>query len=171
MRAGHETLDEAIDRVAASLTAMPVDVGFVARLDARLDARSPRTRGLWLVAASATSALILAAVMVDRSATTPIAIDPPRVAAADPTPPPRAVELVEGAAPADGRIVRVKKEPAPTMLQPIPQVAALDGPQSLSVDALLFGPLTIEPVEEPEVLALPDLEVRAIDAGADHKEY
>ena len=49
-----ETLDEAIDRVASTLTAVSADSRFANRLDARLDERRSWAP-IWLMAATATS--------------------------------------------------------------------------------------------------------------------
>ena len=172
MRPRHETMDEAIDRVAASLTAVRDDADFVARIEARLDVRSPRARGLWLVAASATVAVILAIVFdFDRTTTNPIEVNPPRVAetpAAESIPLP-APAVIEAAGSGEQQLVRVQPPPAHATLESVPQIAALTGPQTLNVDDLLFEPLSIEPVIEPGALELPGLEVRDLEV-ADQKE-
>ena len=171
MRPRHETMDEAIERVAASVTAVSVDPGFVTRLEVRLVARAPRAHGLWLMAASATAAVILAVVLnFDREAPRPRPTNPTQVAAIPDAPAMPTPGVTDQARPAETRVARVELEPAQAALDPVPQIAALDGPQTLTVGALVFEPLAIEPVAEPEVLALPDLEVRTIDDGAEQKE-
>ena len=178
MRPRIETLDEAIDRVAGSLTALPDDREFAARLDARIGARAASTRGLSLAVASATAALLVAVFMnFDRSPADRVATCPGRVADAEPTsaptppltpmPTPDATTRLKLAERNRGRL---EPPPASPTLDALPQIAGLNEPPTLSIDALAFAPVTIEPVTEPGVLELPSLEIRDIDATADQKE-
>lgn len=170
MRPRLETMDEAIDRVAASLTAVLDDVEFVARLEARLDARSPRARGLWLIAASATAAATLG-VVISFNQIPPQRI--PIITSAATAPDTRAVparDLIEPRVAAKHHVVRAQSELAHAAPDAVRQIPALHGPQTLNVEALLFESLTIDPVTEPGFLELPSLEVREIDAVADQKE-
>ena len=80
-----ETLDEAIDRVASTLTAVSVDPGFVDRLEARLDRRRSHVP-MWLMLATATT-VVAAVVLIDRppeSERAAIEATLPRVADASP---------------------------------------------------------------------------------------
>jgi hypothetical protein len=170
MRPRLETMDEAIDRVAASLTAVRDDEGFVARLETRLDVRSCRERGLWLVAAPATAAVILALVIsFEHNPPQRIPINPSAALAPDaPSVPARGVIAPRVAA--EQRVVRVESELAHAAPDTIRHLAPLNGPPTLNVDALVVESLTIDPVTEPGLLELPSLEVRDIDAVADQKE-
>lgn len=171
MRPRLETMDEAIDRVAASLTAVCDDEEFVTRLEARLDVRSSRTRAPWLIAVAATAAVILGVVIsFNQNAPQRIAINTSAATTAPAAPAIPARDIIEPRVAAEQRVVRVEWELAHAAPDAIRQVAALDGPQTLNVDALVFESLTIDPVTEPGLLELPSLEVREIEAVADQKE-
>jgi hypothetical protein len=171
MRPRTETIDEAIDRVAASLTAVRDDDQFVARLETRLDAQSPRTRPLWLIAAPASAAMILGVlVSFNQNAPQRAAINTALATTALGAPTAVPSDVVEKPAAAEQHVVRARLELAHTAPDAIRQIAALNQPQTLSVNALVFESLTIDPVTEPGLLALPSLEVRGIDAVVDQKE-
>lgn len=171
MRPRSETMDEAIDRVAASLTAVCDDEEFVSRLEARLNVRSSPTRALWLIAVPATAAVILGFVIsFNQSTPQRIAINTSAATAAPAAPAIPARDVIEPRVAAERRVGRVQPELAHAAPDAVRQIAALDGPQTLNVDALVFEPLTIDPVSEPGLLELPGLEVRAIDAAAEQKE-
>jgi hypothetical protein len=170
MRPRLETMDEAIDRVAASLTAVRDDEEFVARLEARLDVRSFRAHARWLVAVPATAAVILALVIsFDQNPPQRIPIDTSAGLAPDaPSVPAR--DVIAPRVAAEQRAVRVESELAHAAPDTIRHIAALNEPPTLNVDALVVESLTIDPVTEPGLLELPSLEVRDIDAVADQKE-
>jgi len=171
-----ETLDEAIDRVASTLTTVSPDAGFADRLGARLDRRPPHGT-MWLVAATATSVL-LATLLVDlrldvgepaveSTSTAPAsiaaaasdvaALPPNEVSASREVETSRAGGAVRPSAPAIGPAAPAIEMP------PIPTIAALTGPSSLSVEELQLKSLAVSPVEvvyldEVAALELPELD-------------
>jgi hypothetical protein len=164
-------MDEAIDRVAASLTAVRDDEEFVARLEAHLDATLSSRRALWLIAVPATAAVILGVVIsMTQNAPQRIAIDTAPATAALTSPAALPAEAVEEPAVGARSVVGVHQELAHAAPDAIRQIAALNGPETLNVDALVLESLTIDPVTEPGLLELASLEVRDIDAVADQKE-
>jgi hypothetical protein len=170
MRPRTETMDEAIDRVAASLTAARDDDQFIARLEARLDAGSRRTRALWLIAVPAAAAIILGIVVsFNQRAPQRVAINTAPATMALGSLPAVPSDVVEKPVAAE-HVVRDQSELAHTAPDAVRQITALNAPDTLKVDALAFESLTIDPVTEPGLLELPSLEIRGIDAVADQKE-
>ena len=164
-----ETLDEAIDRVASTLTTVSLDAGFADRLNAQLDRR--RSRGtMWLVAATATS-VVLATLLFDRrldvgqpavesTSTVPasIAVAASDVAALPPN------EVTASSEVETSRAGGAIRPAAPAIeMPPLPTIAALTGPSSLSVEELQLKSLAVSPVEvvyldEVAALELPELD-------------
>jgi hypothetical protein len=167
-----ETLDEAIDRVAATLTTVSADSGFADRLDARLDGRRARAP-IWLMAATATS-LLLAMVLMNQpwglqlwdvqraTVEAPSKATTATLASPSPTSEVSVPIAPRTSAPA-GTIRHASHE---LEMAPAPTIAELTGPPSLSVDELRLESLTIAPVDvvhldEVASLELPALETRA----------
>ena len=161
-----ETLDEAIDRVASSLTAVPADPSFGAGLQLRMQAR-PRIELNVLAGTLATAALALFALVLwpagdvsiiesDRTAAALPATPPPAAITAPPTESPDASHV---GAPTDNRTASVYElgDVAAPMIAPLP------APQQLAVEALHVEPLTVA-VVEVQALELTDLTLAPIDA-------
>lgn len=162
-----ETLDEAIDRVASTLTAVSADSRVADRLDARLD--QPRSRApLWLMAATATGVL-LATLLMNRSwdvqrpaiefsskATTPTA------ASSSPGIEPSIPIEVGTSAPSSA----TRHASGELEMPPAPTIAALTGPPSLSVDELRLESLTIAPVDVVHLEAVASLELPELEPMA-----
>ena len=158
-----ETLDEAIDRVASTLTAVSVDPGFVDRLEARLDRRRSQVP-MWLMLATATT-VVAAIVLVDRpreSERAAIEATLPRVADASPALPSAAVDLPADVSGSAGRSESRHELVTPDMPPP-PIIAALTGPPSLAVDELSLESLDIAPVEIVHLDDVPSLELPALE--------
>ena len=166
-----ETLDEAIDRVASALTAVPPDPGFARRLETRLEARSSGLP-LW-IGASAIATVIVAAVAISLNWQ-------PRAPSIEDRSRPAAVASSSGPAVSSAAIVipavaaerraDASGRPRAEVIEPfVPAIAALSTPELLNVDALAFESLTIAPVEFGE-LDLASLEVRDLGATGESKE-
>ena len=158
----NDTLDEAIDRVAATMTAVSADDGFHARFDAQLRA-ARRFELPWIGLAAATAAAAAIFVALNLSSTTsplPV-VSTPSVASAIPVVPdvkPSTAAPIEelnttSVPPARIDVVRV-----------VPMIAALPHPAEIGVDDLSLNSLTIAPVEVG-LLDLANLEVTGIDGG------
>ncbi len=159
-RRSGETLDEAIDRVASSLTLAPADAAFSARLRARLDRSSVLP---WPLLAAAVAGTLAAAVAlgivggrptpsVDRGTATD---DRPAVEASSSLPAGQAVTSR-----ASQLLTATRARPTPNSQAPafsVPAIVALDPPDELGVGRLNVQPLALQPVEvaELEVSALP----------------
>lgn len=164
-----ETLDEAIDRVASALTAVPPDPGFARRLDTRLTANSSGL-SVWM-GASAIAMVVVAAVVIslNQPPDVPSPVAPLRPAAVTSSEPP-AISATAIVTPpvAPGR--QAPASPLAEVIDPfVPALAALPTPELLNVDALTLESLTIAPVEFGE-LDLASLEVRDIAAIGESKE-
>ena len=167
-----ETLDEAIDRVAASLTAVPADPSFAMRLQSRMQAR-PRIELNVLAGTLAAAALaVFVLVMWRTSDVSKIEID--RTAAVLPaTPPPVAIASPPVTSPAASRVTAQATENVTASASQIadvsaPMIAPLPTPQLLAVEALRVDPLTVAPVEV-EALKLTDLTLAPIDASEERE--
>ncbi len=164
-----ETLDEAIDRVASGLTAVPPDPGFARRLDTRLAANSS---GLSVsMGASAIATLVVAAVVISLNrppdAPSPGAPSLPAAVTSSSAPAISAPAIVTSPV-APGR--QASPSPRAEVIEPfVPALAALPTPELLNVDALTLESLTIAPVELGE-LDFARLEVRDIAAIGESKE-
>jgi hypothetical protein len=162
-----ETLDEAIDRVASTLTAVSADSRLADRLDARLDGRRSRAP-IWLMAATATSVLLATLLMNRPSDVQPPAIESPSKAitasAAGPSATIEASSPVEvGTSTPSSATRHASRE---LEMPPAPTIAALTGPPSLSVDELRFESLTIAPVDVVHLEAVTSLELPALETMA-----
>ena len=165
-----ETLDDAIDRVAAALTAVPADDGCAARVTARLDAGNGwRMPWFGLVAGAAVAAAAIAFVVLPAS--TPRSRMPQPAAPAASSQPSSAPAVAANAAdsstpasPATADRVAIAR-----VLEPLPpSIDALPHPEELSVAGLPLDPLTITPVEL-ERLDVADLGVTELDGGKENQ--
>jgi hypothetical protein len=164
-----ETLDEAIDRVASTLTTVAADPGFADRLDARLDERRLRAP-MWLTAAAATS-LLLAMVLMNRPWGLQLwdvqrpTIEAPSKATtatlASPSPTSEASVLI---APRTSTPAGTTRNASRELeMPPAPTIAALTGPPTLSVDELRLESLTVAPVDVVHLEAVVSLELPALE--------
>lgn len=166
-----ETMDEAIDRVAAAMTAVPADPGFAARVDARLATRAS-VAWRWVALPGAAAAVVVAAIAFvlpgnDEAARSrpqparaalPSAAMPVRV-----IPPPVAALMRPAAVRRDG--VRPQRDLAAEEDEVfVTRIAALPAPDPLSVDALSLESLSIAPVDVAN-LDLPVIGVGDIPGG------
>jgi hypothetical protein len=169
-----ETLDDAIDRVAAALTNVPAAPDFSTRFRAGMCSRAPIRPAPLAMAAAAL--LVAAAVAV--GVREPNRSEEPelRMGVAEPAAdvavarpqetPPASIERAAG----QGRVhavpprrADVGRESAP------PAIAALEPPESLGVEHLDLEPLAVLPVELVN-LAVETLIVGDIDVARDPKE-
>ena len=162
-----ETLDEAIDRVAATLTTVSADSGLADRLDARLDGRRARAP-IWLMAATATSVLLATLLMNRPWDVQRPAIESPSKAttttAASPSPGTELSIPIEAGTSAPGSATRHAS--GELEMAPAPTIAALTGPPTLSVDELRLESLTIAPVDVVHLEAVVSLELPALETMA-----
>jgi len=161
-----ETLDEAIDRVASTLTAVSADSRFVDRLDARLGERRSRAP-IWLMAATATSVLLAALLMNRPWDVQRAAIESPSKTMTASAARPSAIEAsipieVRTSTPSSA----IRHASRELVMAPAPTIAALTGPPSLSVDELRFESLTITPVDVVHLEAVTSLELPALEPMA-----
>jgi hypothetical protein len=162
-----ETLDEAIDRVAQSLTAVPADPSFATRLQSRIQAR-PRIEFNVLAGTLATAALAVFVLVLWGTGNVSM-IETDRTAAVLPaTPPPAAITPSPIAPPVASRVSAPTTENGTAPAYEIgdvaaPTIAPLPAPQLLAVEALRVVPLTVA-VVEVEALELTDLTLAPIDA-------
>jgi hypothetical protein len=159
-----ETLDEAIDRVAAAMTAVPADPGFGARLVPRLDAPA-RGVSTWMVAAAAAAAIILSVWLVrpERSAVRPpqqASANQPAAPAVGPAPGVRAAEAPTATARPPMLATAAPAEPV-APIERTPVIAALGPVETLTVDDLTLHELMIAPVDvahlDIETLDVPEI--------------
>jgi hypothetical protein len=170
----HETLDEAIDRVAASLTAVPRDAGFGARLQLRVG-RSRAGKPLLLTASLVTAVLVAAIALnvgrrhedgishgIETAAPIAAAVAPD---AADESNPSIVTEPNAVATPTmrASHVVGADDHPDDGT------IPALAVPETLAVDNLALHALAISPVEL-ERLDVPTLELADIAGVNEFKE-
>jgi hypothetical protein len=170
----HETLDETIDRVAASLTAVPADRGFTERLVARLDGHGRGSSNRWLFAAAAAAAVVVLTVVVsirreqDAKPLPGVVAAPPVMAPGQRNAPP----LVGAEEPIVERTVPAVV-PAPAFIdsevEPPPAIAALAAPEGIDVDTLQLDALHVSPVDVGEI-DVASIEIREIGALDEPKE-
>jgi hypothetical protein len=180
-----ETLDDAIDRVAAAMTAVPHDERFAARLAGRLD--RPRAFGLSpLMLAGGAVAAVAVALAVGLSVTRPAPVAPAAtrdaIAASTSTPapaarttaaPPAAAATID--APVSvSRVARApRRAPAPVVTRDLerstPAIPGLAGPAEIAFDRLNLDALAVDPVEV-EALDLASLAVAGLDGPFEPKE-
>lgn len=162
-----ETLDEAIDRVASTLTAVSADSRLADRLDTRLDERRSRAP-IWLMAATATSVL-LATLLMNRpwDVQRPAIESPSKAMTASAAGPSATIEVsipIEvGTSTPSSQTRHASRE---LVMAPAPTIAALTGPPSLSVDELQLESLTITPVDVVHLEAVTSLELPALETMA-----
>ena len=168
-----ETLDETIDRVAATLTAVPADPGFTQRLAPRLTRERPGWNHTWLVGAAA-AAVIFVALLVNNGRDA--SVNAPLGVVAENAP---AAPLVQGTTASVIEEPTVEQttasvDPAPAVVEvnepaPPPAIAALAAPEGIGVETLQLEALAVMPVEIGEI-DIASLEVREIDGFEDPKE-
>jgi hypothetical protein len=176
MNLRRETLDETIDRVAASLTAVPADPAFAARLRARWADREQR--GTWRVAGACAAVALLAMAIALPWVPRPPA---PRLSSATPRPPGRiaspestkvAVDAPEtpplGAAKPSSTIViaEARADDRPS----IEIVAALAHPESLRLSDIAPEDISLTAVQLEPLLEIASLDVPQIGAAAEPEE-
>ena len=158
-----ETLDEAIDRVASTLTAVSTDSGFVARLDACLEQRRSHVP-MWLMLATAATVVVVV-VLIDRPRETERAaiesILPPT--AADAARPSTAEPNVFAETDALATAQEIRHALVEPDMPPAPSIAALTGPSWLALDGLSVELLAIAPVEIVHLDDVPSLELPALE--------
>jgi hypothetical protein len=176
MNPRRETLDEAIDRIAASLTAVPADPAFAGRLRAQWAER--QQPGTWRVAAACAAVALLAMAIalpwvpgppaprlssatprpagrIASPESTKVAVDPPetpRLTAAKPSSP-----IVIAEASADAR-------------PSIEIVAALAHPESLTLSDIAPEDISLAAVRLEPLLEIASLDVPQIGASAEPEE-
>ena len=162
-----ETLDEAIDRVAASLTAVPADPAFGTRLQLRMQ-QPPRLGFNVLAGAVATVALAVLVAVLWRGSSVSVTQHDLIAGAVSRIAPSVAISASAIESP-DGDNVgplttRVRSAPAyPISDVSATMIAALPNPHLLAVEMLSVEPLAV-PVVEVEALELRDLALAPIDA-------
>jgi hypothetical protein len=158
-----ETLDEAIDRVASTLTTVSSNAGIADRVRDRLD-RRPSRGPLWLVAATATGVL-LATLLIDpkRGVERPAIEVTSTAPAATAVAPPRNEPSIPSDVEASGSGSAIRRTPVAIELPPPPAIAALTVPSSLSVEELEVESLAIAPVDVAHLDELAALELAALE--------
>jgi hypothetical protein len=142
----NERLDETIDRVAQTMTAVPADPAFSARLSRRLQRRTGNVTS-WVLAASAAAAVLVTTVVVSR----PVADQPESIAAVArhdglaPVAPEAATALTAPAAPV--ALAAPATPAAPAAPAPEAPTGAEDIVPALRVAALTLEPLTLADVD------------------------
>jgi hypothetical protein len=171
-----ETLDETIDRVAATLTAVPADPGFGDRLAARLEPAPRGWRTTWLVVSAAAAVVLLALIVgARREGPSPL----PQVAAVHDVPaqkpPPElshaAASVADsgtaGAFAETQRLPQLDAVEAPAA--PPSAIAALPAPHTIAVETLALQALDVAPVDIGQI-DVASLEIREIDVNEEPKE-
>lgn len=179
----HETLDESIDRVAASLTAVPADPAFSTRLGARLAQPSSQRASLLFVVSAVAVALVAAVVTGVFSRPEPT-VESGSVVPRDVRRPENAAVVVErdafgrdnpiesgqeGGMPMQPPTASSRRPESATTERVTPMIAALPTLELLSVDTLMLETLAIAPVEV-DLLDVATLEVPEIEGSSDPKE-
>ena len=167
-----ETLDETIDRVAATLTAVPADPGFSERLAPRLAGRGDGWSNRWLFAAAAAAAVVVLALVVsdrrDQGGTAPQSA-PRNAIVSSPTVAPGPVNAAPAVAAEEPMIEQavLAAAPAPEFIgsdvERPPAIAALAAPEGIGVDTLQLEALHVTPVDVGEI-DIASLEIREIGA-------
>jgi hypothetical protein len=166
----HETLDEAIDRVAASMTMVSGDVTLSSRVRAGM-ANAKRSGAVWgfVVAGSIAAAVLAIVVMDQRGAPIASGTNAPGVTAVDP---PRVLQSSRGAEPITQPVQRELSSDSTIAVRrdaPEPSIPALALPEALNLEGLEMQSLSIAPVEL-DLLEVATLAVSEIDGSLDPKE-
>lgn len=172
-----ETLDETIDRVAATLTAVPADPGFTERLASRLTGRSHAWPNSWLLAGAAAAAALVIAVLASSGRNAGMHTPQDTIAASAPAAPALVEHLaapVAEAPPIEQTSAPVDRAPAVVesedgdLARP-PAIAALAAPDGIGVATLQLEALYVTPVDIGQI-DIASLEVREIDGFEEPKE-
>ena len=170
----HETLDERIDRVAASLTAVPADPGFGERLAPRLAGLDREWSHRWLfTAAAAAAVVVLALVVSDRGDQRGLA--PQSAVLTSPTIAPGQVNAAPAIAAEQPVVEQAVSAVAPapeyidSEVERPPAIAALAAPDGIGVDTLQLEALHVTPVDIGQI-EVASLEIREIGALEEPKE-
>ena len=166
----YETLDEAIDRLAAAMTVVPADEYFSTRLAARLD---DSTNAAWPWSSYAFGRAVLAVAVVSALALAIRISVAPEPVAPRPLLTAQNISLV---APRAGAVMAMVPhvpsatfESAVARLEPAPTIPALPTPAQIDLGTLELQSLNIAPVEL-DLLELANLAVGEIGGAIDFKE-
>ena len=166
----HETLDEAIDRVAASMTMVSADATLPSRVRARMT-KDERSNAVWgfLVAGSLAAAVLAIVVTDQRETTITPRKDAPTATLVNALPALPSSRVSEPSTESLGVRIRPDSTVAIRGAAPEPLIPALALPDALSLEDLEMQSLSIAPVEV-DLLEVATLAVADIDGSLDPKE-